>query len=108
MKLIVILSPVLLFGCTGAAGDISKGQVIYKQNCISCHNTNPSKVGSIGPELTSTPLEVFRTKVPHGKYPEGYTPKRSTNAMPKFKRLEKEVEHIYNYVKSFKKTLDKH
>jgi hypothetical protein len=45
--------------------------------------------------------------VPHGKYPEGYVPKRSTNAMPKFKKLEPDVIFIYNYVKSFKKTLDK-
>lgn len=79
-----------------------EGRRVYLGTCVKCHNTNPSKPGTIGPDLLSTPLEVFRTKVPTGKYPTGYTPKRKTKVMPKFPHLADKVDFIYNYIQSTK------
>ena len=31
--------------------DIEKGRMVYFANCVSCHNNNPKKHGSIGPEV---------------------------------------------------------
>lgn len=79
-----------------------EGKRLYIANCVRCHNVNPTKVGSVGPELFTTPLEVFRTKVPKGLYPSGYTPKRRSKVMPKFSSLTNTVDFIYDYVRSFK------
>ena len=80
----------------------NEGEKIYKSTCIRCHSPNPTKPGVIGPELYTTPLEVFRTKVPTGTYPSGYTPKKRTKVMPKFPGLTNKVDLIYNYIRSFK------
>ena len=82
---------------------IQEGKRIYMSTCAQCHNTNPHKPGSIGPDLYSTPEKVFYTKVPEGKYPEGYKPKRSTKVMPKFKHLTNRIDMIYNYIRSVPK-----
>ncbi len=81
---------------------IQEGKRLYIANCIRCHNANPTLPGVLGPELYTTPEAVFHTKVPHGKYPAGYTPKRKTRVMPKFKHLEKHVDKLYLYIQSFK------
>jgi mono/diheme cytochrome c family protein len=79
---------------------IQEGKRIYVSNCARCHNTNPHKPGSIGPDLFSTPENVFYTKVVHGKYPQGYKPKRPTKVMPKFKHLTNKIDMIYKYIRS--------
>lgn len=80
-----------------------EGKRIYVSNCTRCHNANPTKPGSIGPELFTTPIAVFRTKVPKGSYPSGYAPKRKTKIMPKFPHLTNKTDLVYNYIRSFKK-----
>jgi len=79
-----------------------EGKRLYVLHCTRCHNANPRNAGSIGPELYTTPSNVFRTKVPTGTYPSGYTPKRRTKIMPKFKGLTNKTDLIYNYVRSIK------
>lgn len=82
----------------------NEGKRLYIQRCTGCHNTNPSKAGSIGPDLYTTPREVFLSKVPKGTYPPGYKPKRTSKAMPKFKfLLTSQIDLIYNYIQSTRK-----
>jgi mono/diheme cytochrome c family protein len=83
--------------------EIQEGRRIYIITCTKCHNTNPHKPGGIGPDLYSTPNEVFQSKIPSGTYPKGYTPKRRTRVMPKFKNLTNKIDAIYKYIRSIPK-----
>ena len=56
--------------------DIKKGRKVYFANCVSCHNHNPKKPGSIGPEVYGVSIDVLTQKIVSGKYPENYRPKR--------------------------------
>lgn len=99
MKLILLILASLVISKVSLAND---GRRIYESTCIRCHNHNPHRAGSLGPDLYTTPLSVFKTKVPRGHYPAGYSPKRKTRMMPKFPSLENKVDSIYNYIRSFK------
>jgi mono/diheme cytochrome c family protein len=80
---------------------VAKGRAVYMSNCTACHNRDPNKKGSLGPELVGTPLEVFKIKVVTGnQYPEGYTPKRKTKAMKKLPQLEKDIPAIHAWIQS--------
>ena len=78
------------------------GKQIYTANCIRCHNANPAKPGVIGPELKTTPENVFHGKITQGIYPKDYIPKRKTRIMPKFKFSKEETDSITKYIKEFK------
>lgn len=80
----------------------NEGKRLYITKCAGCHNLNPNKNGSVGPDLVTTPLDAFRVKVLQGKYPSGYAPKRRTKAMQKFQGLTNSVDLIYNYIQTFK------
>ena len=99
MKIIICIATFII--TTGV--NANEGAKIYNTHCIRCHNVDPRKAGNIGPELFTTPLEVFKTKVPFATYPSGYTPKRRTKIMPKFPRLTNKVDLIYDYIRSFKR-----
>ena len=92
-----------LFTLFSFNSDANEGKRIYVSNCVRCHNINATKPGIIGPELFTTPIEVFRTKVPTGTYPSGYISKRRTKVMPKFPHLKDKVDLIYKYIQSVKK-----
>lgn len=80
----------------------TKANPLYTKNCIRCHNANPKKAGSIGPELFTTPENVFHGKITQGIYPVGYKPKRRTKIMPKFNFSEEQTKSISDYIKNFK------
>lgn len=78
------------------------GKAIYTQQCVKCHNANPNNVGSLGPDLVSTPKDALQSKVLHGTYPEGYKPKRRSKLMPKFPQYVNDIESLHQYIQSFK------
>lgn len=63
-------------------GDAKRGRAIYLSNCAACHNTDPSRDGSIGPAIKGSPRELIEARVLRASYPPGYTPKRKTAMMP--------------------------
>lgn len=85
---------------------LDKGKKIFLSNCIQCHNKDPNKKGSLGPELIDTPLEVMIYKVTTGKYPPklpaGFIPKRKTKAMRSFPKLRGEIPAIHAWIQSVK------
>ena len=81
--------------------DIEKGRMVYFANCVSCHNNNPKKPGSIGPEVYGVSIDVLTQKIVSGKYPENYRPKRTSKIMPSMPHLKKEISNLHAFINSF-------
>ena len=80
--------------------DIEKGRMVYFANCVSCHNNNPKKPGSIGPVVYLVPIDVLTQKIVSGKYPENYRPKRTSKIMPLMPHLNSEISNLYAFINS--------
>ena len=78
--------------------DPERGKVIYYANCISCHNYNPKKPGSIGPQIYRSSKELLSNKINFGKYPKNYKPKMPTKIMPLLPHLDKEIANLYAFL----------
>ena len=81
--------------------DIEKGRTVYFANCVSCHNSNPKKPGSIGPEVYGVSIDVLTQKIVYGKYPDNYRPKRTSKIMPSMPHLNKEISNLHAFINSF-------
>ena len=80
--------------------DIDKGRMVYFANCVSCHNNNPRKPGSIGPEVYGVSIDVLTQKIVSGKYPENYIPKRTSKIMPSMPHLNNEISNLHAFINS--------
>ena len=78
--------------------DPEKGKVVYYANCIACHNSNPKKPGSIGPQIYGSSKELLSNKINLGTYPKDYKPKRSTKMMPLQPHSDKEIANLYAFL----------
>ena len=83
---------------TTLIGDPARGKAIYNLNCISCHNLDPKKQGSIGPQIYGSSKELLSKKILFGKYPKNYKPKRSGGAMPIMPNLDKEMTNLHAFL----------
>jgi mono/diheme cytochrome c family protein len=75
-----------------------RGERVYRNVCIACHNANPSVDGSVGPAIAGATRELLEARVVHGTYPPGYTPKRDSAAMPKFAYLADHIDDLHAYL----------
>ena len=80
--------------------DIEKGRTVYFANCVSCHNNNPKKPGSIGPAVYGVSIDVLTQKLVSGKYPENYIPKRKSKIMPLMPHLNSKISNLYAFINS--------
>ena len=87
---------------SGAELDLAaRGEHYYQNVCIACHNGDPTRDGALGPAVAGSSLELIQAKTIQGEYPPGYTPKRDTQAMPRFEYLAPEVPSLAAYLGSF-------
>lgn len=107
-----ILILIVAFACTKKSGEAiaptpgpdaqmqlaMRGQSVYMSRCIACHNVNPNKPGSLGPEIHGASLELLRARVIEGKYPEGYKPKRDTKLMVPIKEVEPDLPALHAFL----------
>lgn len=77
-----------------------QGRRSYLSLCISCHNSDPSKEGTQGPPIKGSSEALLEAKIINGQYPPNYTPKRKTQAMPKFPYLKNSVPDLAAYLRS--------
>ena len=77
---------------------ITRGQKVYSQNCVACHNPNPKQDGAVGPAIYGSSLELVSARVLRAAYPPGYKPKRPTGQMPAFAGLEKEIPALHAFL----------
>ena len=80
--------------------DTDAAGIVYYANCVSCHNNNPKKPGSIGPEVYGVSIDVLTQKIVSGKYPENYRPKRTSKIMPLMPHLNSEISNLYVFINS--------
>ena len=80
--------------------DPSKGKAVYYANCTSCHNYNPKKAGSVGPDIYGSSIELLKNKVLYGKYPKNYQPKRIIGVMPLYPHLNKQISNLHAFLNS--------
>ena len=83
---------------TTLIGDPARGKAIYYLNCISCHNLDPKKQGSTGPQIYGSSKELLSKKILFGKYPKNYKPIRSGGAMPLQPHLDKEIANLHAFL----------
>lgn len=83
----------------GMKGNPQVGARIYHSNCTACHSPNPSFPGSIGPDIKGASRELIEARIMHGKYPEGYTPKRGTHTMVAMPHLEPYIDDLAAYLR---------
>ena len=92
------------FGCSDKAEDASlpatveRGRKVYVTNCTPCHNDAPSLPGALGPPIAGASHELVEARVLHAAYPQGYTPKRPSRAMPPLPHLKDEIRHLAAYL----------
>ena len=77
---------------------VARGRVVYQTNCIACHNTNPHKPGTLGPEIFGSALDLVEARVMRGQYPPGYTPKRQTHQMVPIPQLKADIPALHAFL----------
>lgn len=77
---------------------VEKGKTIYLTYCIACHHMNPRLVGSIGPDVHGSSLELLDARILRAEYPAGYKPKRGTKNMAPFEDLKPDIPAIHAFL----------
>ena len=73
---------------------VERGRRVYLANCITCHNPDPTRPGSAGPEIAGASRELLKARVIRATYPPGYTPKRTTHAMIALPYLAQRIDDL--------------
>lgn len=81
-----------------SSSDPAKGKTVYYANCTSCHNYNPKKPGSIGPDVYGSSIELLTNKIQYGKYPQNYQAKRTSKIMPLLPHLKQQISNIHAFL----------
>jgi mono/diheme cytochrome c family protein len=88
--------------CSEQAGQTltaaQRGERVYKNVCITCHNPDPTQDGSVGPAVAGASRELVEARVLRAEYPPGYTPKRPSNAMPPMPYLKDSIDDLAAYL----------
>jgi mono/diheme cytochrome c family protein len=76
-----------------------RGRQVYLGQCTSCHATDPSQPGPVGPPLKGSSRGLLEAKVLRAAYPPGYKPKRTTAIMPPQPQVAGELDALAEYLK---------
>jgi len=75
-----------------------RGELVYKNVCIACHNADPTLPGSLGPAIAGSSRELIEHRVIHGTYPDGYERQRDSSVMPQFPHLAGSIDDLAAYL----------
>ena len=75
-----------------------QGRIQYQTQCTACHNTDPKKPGSVGPEVFGSSKELLEARILRAQYPPGYLPKRKTHLMAPLPHLKTAIDSIFIYL----------
>ncbi len=99
-----LVAGLLVAGCSGdetasLSEAAQRGRGVYMNVCVACHSANPALDGTLGPNLAGTSRELLEWRVVKGGYPPGYTPKRTTGAMPVFPHLAGQIDDLHAFLR---------
>ncbi len=77
---------------------VERGEVVYRTNCISCHNRDPGVSGPMGPAIAGSSRSLIEARVLHGTYPPGYVPQRKSHTMRALPWLDGHVDDLAAYL----------
>ena len=77
---------------------VKKGRTAFMTNCTSCHNSDPRKAGTLGPEVFGASLELLEARILRSEYPTGYVPKRKSKVMVALPHLKGELSALHAYL----------
>jgi mono/diheme cytochrome c family protein len=80
---------------------VTSGRQVYMANCASCHNSNPSLTGAVGPAIAGASRELLESRVLEQSYPPGYKPKRTTHLMRKMPWLAPKIGDLTAFLDSY-------
>jgi mono/diheme cytochrome c family protein len=94
---------IFLFACSTQASApadplAERGRSVYVQQCIACHNMDPTQTGALGPAIKGSSRELLEARVLHAAYPAGYTPKRTTTTMVALPHLSGDIDALAAYL----------
>ncbi len=75
-----------------------RGRVVYKTQCIACHNSDPHKSGALGPDVFGSSKELLTARIMRAEYPPNYQPKRATHIMVALPHLKDEIDSLELYL----------
>ena len=81
------------------SAEAKRGRSVYLSNCIACHNADPAKAGSLGPEVRGASRELLEARVLTATYPAGYTPKRPSKVMQPMPQLAGDIDALAAYLR---------
>jgi mono/diheme cytochrome c family protein len=76
----------------------ARGRVVYQTTCTACHNADPHKPGTLGPEVHGASLELLEARILKAAYPDGYKAKRETHLMVALPQLKDDIPAIKAYL----------
>jgi mono/diheme cytochrome c family protein len=88
-----------LGACAQDGSPAGRGRQVYLAQCITCHNSDPSKNGPLGPAIKGSSRELLEARVLRGTYPPGYTPKRGTAIMQPMPQLASAIPDLAAFLK---------
>jgi len=89
-----LVSLVGTLACNQELSPAELGRRTYMGRCIQCHNPNPQADGTLGPAIAGSSRELIEARVLRAGYPEGYMPKRNTQAMPAQPDLVLQIDNL--------------
>lgn len=85
--------------CAGDGSPAGRGRQVYRAQCLACHNSDPSKNGSLGPAVKGSSRELLEARILRGAYPPGYKPKRGTAIMQPMPQLASALDDLAAFLK---------
>lgn len=77
---------------------VARGRVVYQSNCTACHNSDPKRAGSLGPDVFGSSKELLEARLLRAEYPDGYAPKRQTKTMPAQPQVANDIPAIHAFL----------
>ncbi len=102
-SLAVIALAAALTGCSGQGSALSpeaeRGRQVYVAQCTSCHSSDPTQNGPLGPAVKGASRQLLEARLLRGAYPPGYTPKRPSAIMQPMPHLAGSLDDLAAYLR---------